>query len=301
MPFQIPPKKIEITQTEITRIETVYHQMITQTVADVETQTTPRLQQPQQPQLVTITKAINPDPETMQQLLQFKKPLKEQEISMTFQKTSKIAKSSSLHMKATGLSGYSYPPAAPYETLSAIMQSMKTESMKPGPEKELRSIYYTKKSEEMEQGKCNCCKCGKKLPATYEPGPTLKKPTTIQPTQHEALCADCKLKKIQKVLKAQDPLKKVPKKHTCDQEICTCTPTTIPTLTPTKGLKKPFPCKMKKEKMDQGCTAKIPKLKRKPKIMDNDDDQDSVQCTCSGIIETREGLKRVHCACGDPD
>lgn len=297
MPFQKPPKKIEITQTEITRIETVYHQMITQTVTDVETQTSPRLQT-QQPQLVTITKAINPDPETMQQLLQLKKPFKEQEMSMTIQKTSKIAKSSSLHMKATSLSAYSYPTttATPYETLSAIMQSMKTESMKPGPEKELRSIYYTKKSEEMEQGKCNCCKCGKKLPAMYESAyPTLKKPTTTQPTQHEALCADCKLKKVQKVLKAQDPLKKVPKKYTCDQEICTCAPTL------TKGLKKPFPCKMKKEKMDQGCTAKIPKMKRKPKMMDNDEDQDSVQCTCSGIIETKEGLKRVHCACGDPD
>lgn len=296
MPFQKPLRKIEITQTEITRIETV--QVVTQTVADVETQTIPRL--PQQPQLVTITKAINPDPEMIQKLLIFKQPLREQEIFMTIQKSSKIEKSSSLRMKTTSLSGYSYPPSsatttttAPYETFSA-MQSLKTESMKPGPEKELRSIYYTKKSEEMEQAKCNCCKCGKKLPEMYEPAyPTLKKPATVQPPQQEALCTDCKLKKIQKVLKAQDPLKKVPKKHTCDQEICTCAPI------PTKTLTKAFPCK--KEKMDQGCTAKIPKLKRKPKKIDNDEDEDSVLCSCSGIIETKEGLKRVHCACGDID
>lgn len=265
--------------------------MITQTVADVETQTIPRLQ-PQQPQVVTVTKAINPDPKTMEQLLTFKKPLKEQEITMTVQKSSKISKTSSLYMKSTGLTEYSYPLA--YETFSSIMQSLKTENAKSSPEKELRSIYYTKKSEETEQGKCNCCKCGKKLPAMYE-SVYPKKPITTQPVQHETLCADCKLKKIQKVLKAQDPLKKVPKKHTCDQEICTCTPTL------TKGLKKPFPCKMKKEKIDQGCTAKISKLKRKPKKMDNDEDQDSVRCTCSGVIETKDGIKKVHCACGDPD
>lgn len=363
-----PRKKIEITQTEITRIETV--QVITQTVADVETQTTPRITRQAQPQLVTITKAIDPDSATMEQLLNYRQPLKERIAAMAITGSSHIHKSTSFHASGTEIgdrppfvqdpdilrsaspgprgprfippgpvgflgspAGPRGPPPAhsairsvppgtqgpvpPHHSLSAVLQTLRAEGarMKSGPERELRSVYYGKMPGELDQGKCNCCQCGKTMstplqgPRTqvrqqptlpiFKVTPTVPAPkktislSTDKTVQHQSFCPECKLRKLQEALRAQDPLKRTTKKPTKDQEVCTCA------IQLGKGL----PCYQKmKKKSDRSCMVKIPKAKTDRSRIMEDDEQDSVRCACSGLIETKPGvMKKVHCSCGDPD
>ncbi|XP_024225441.1 FK506-binding protein 5-like [Bombus impatiens] len=363
-----PRKKIEITQTEITRIETV--QVITQTVVDVETQTTPRITRQAQPQLVTITKAIDPDSATMEQLLNYRQPLKERIAAMEITGSSHIHKSTSFHASGTeigdrppfvqdtdilrsaspgprgprfvppGPVGFVGSPAGPrgpppahtairsvppgtqgpvpsHHSLSAVLQTLRAEGarMKSGPERELRSVYYGKMPGELDQGKCNCCQCGKTMstplqgPRTqvkqqptlpiFKVIPTVPAPkktislSTDKTMQHQSFCPECKLRKLQEVLRAQDPLKRTTKKPTKDQEVCTCA------IQLGKGL----PCYQKtKKKSDRSCMVKIPKAKTDRSRIIEDDEQDSVRCACSGLIETKPGvMKKVHCSCGDPD
>ncbi|XP_060830187.1 FK506-binding protein 5-like [Bombus pascuorum] len=368
-PIPPPPrKKIEITQTEITRIETV--QVITQTVVDVETQTTPRITRQAQPQLVTITKAIDPDSATMEQLLNYRQPLKERIAAMAITGSSHIHKSTSFHASGTeigdrppfvqdpdilrsaspgprgprfvppGPVGFlgspvgprgpppahspirSVPPGTqgpvpPHHSLSTVLQTLRAEGarMKSGPERELRSVYYGKLPGELDQGKCNCCQCGKTMstplqgPITqvrqqptlpiFKVIPTVSAPkktislSTDKTVQHQSFCPECKLRKLQEVLRAQDPLKRTTKKPTKDQEVCTCA----------IQLRKGLPCYQKtKKKSDRSCMVKIPKAKNDRSRRIEDDEQDSVRCACSGLIETKPGvMKKVHCSCGDPD
>ncbi|XP_043602255.1 FK506-binding protein 5-like [Bombus pyrosoma] len=363
-----PRKKIEITQTEITRIETV--QVITQTVVDVETQTTPRITRQAQPQLVTITKAIDPDSATMEQLLNYKQPLKERIAAMAITESSHIHKSTSFHASGTEIgdrppfvqdpdilrsaspgprgprfvppgpvgflgspAGPRGPPPAhsptrsvppgtqgpvpPHHSLSAVLQTLRAEGarMKSDPERELRSVYYGKMPGELDQGKCNCCQCGKTMSTPLQ-GPRTQvrqQPTlpilkviptvpaakktislsTDKTVQHQSFCPECKLRKLQQALRAQDPLKRTTKKPTKDQEVCTCA------IQLGKGL----PCYQKmKKKSDRSCMVKIPKAKTDRSRIIKDDEQDSVRCACSGLIETKPGvMKKVHCSCGDPD
>ncbi|CAL7942045.1 unnamed protein product [Xylocopa violacea] len=296
-----PVKKMKIVQTEITRIETI--QVITQTVTDVETQTTPIVKQPK---LVTVTKAVDPDSETMQRLL-YGQPQREQQASTIFSQSSQVLKTSTLQMTTMDIQPAQHP-------LSSILQSLRTEGiqMKPSAEQELRSIHYGKKPEE--HGVCNCCQCGKAMPASIPPSKTkmddqpismfkilsgspipkkLASPSASPSIQQETcLCPECKIKKLQETLKAHDPLKKAPKKDTRDQEVH---------ASPPKPGKRQPSQKLKK-RSDQGCMARIAKAKadRTPK---RDEDQDSLRCICSGLIETgKPGVtKKVHCACGDPD
>ncbi|XP_043515667.1 titin-like [Frieseomelitta varia] len=329
-PVPPPPtkKKIEITQTEITRIETV--QVVTQTVIDVETQTTPRITRQAQPQLVTITRAIDPDPETVERLLNYERPLKEQFAAMTVTESSHTQKShiSSVHISATETGGPPVNPTVPRSVspgarglippdhpLSAVLQTLRAEK-KQEAERELRSTYYGKKSGELyrDEGKCNCCECGRTMHTPLQTSraqlegqaPVFRivsnlpisgtriSPGTDQPTQHETVCPKCKLEKLQQTLRAQDPLKRTTKKSTRDQEVCTCE----------TEARKALPCreKARRKSVDQICMAKIPKAK--PRRMDDSDEDQSVTvgCACSGLIEVKPGVtKKVHCACGDPD
>ncbi|CAD1471990.1 unnamed protein product, partial [Heterotrigona itama] len=344
-----PTKKIEITQTEITRIETV--QVVTQTVIDVETQTTPRITRQAQPQLVTITRAIDPDPETIERLLNYERPLKEQFAAMTVTESSHTHKShiSSVHISATeigdprgpaverpfviqsptilpgplgplrGVPSGARGPLPPDHPLSAVLQTLRAEKKRERePERELRSIYYGKNSGELDrdEGKCNCCQCGRTMPTPLQTSRTQvegQAPTSVfrivsnvpttgtrvspgidQTTQHEAVYSKCKLRKLQQTLRAQDSLRRATKKSTRDQEVYTCE--TEP--------KKALPCreKVKRKSADQSCMAKIPKAKPR-RVDDSDEDQSAtVGCACSGLIEVKPGvMKKVHCACGDPD
>lgn len=294
---------------------------MTQTVIDVETQTTPRITRQAQPQLVTITRAIDPDPETVERLLNYERPLKEQFAAMTVAESSHTQKShiSSVHVSAIprsvspgslgprrGVPPGARSPIPPDHPLSAVLQTLRAEK-KPEPERELRSIYYGKTFGELDrdEGKCNCCECGRAMPAPLQASRaqveanlpitgTRISPVTDQATQHESVCPKCKLRKLQQTLRAQDPLKRATKKSTTDREVCTCE------TEPRKAL----PCreKARRKSADQSCTARIPKAK--PRGMDDSDGDQSVTvgCACSGLIEVKPGLtKKVHCACGDPD
>ncbi|CAK9817724.1 Myosin light chain kinase, smooth muscle [Anthophora plagiata] len=301
-PRPVPSRKIEITQTEITKIETI--QMITQTVTDVETQTVPRIQGPK---VVTVTRAIDPDSATMGQLLGGRMPFKEQFAGMTVAASSQVF---------TSFQAKSREAESPHSSLQEVLQCLRTHGaqMKADPEQELRSIHYGRKPEEVEQGKCNCCRCGKTMSRSFSaprsqieaqqskflPGKGISwqqsGPRTDQASQPDIMCPECKIRKLQATLKAQDPLKKAPKKPTRDQQVCTCA-----TAPQKPQIIKSSVTTMKKMS-DQGCMARIARAKGDTKPRKRLED-DSMHCVCSGLIETGTPgkFKKVHCACGDPD
>ncbi|KOC68014.1 Myosin light chain kinase, smooth muscle [Habropoda laboriosa] len=260
-PPRVPSKKIEITQTEITRIETI--QVITQTVADVETQTAPRLsRQVPGPKFVTVTRAVDPDSATMNQLLLGKKPLNDKFSSMSVTGSS-CALFTSLQQRPREAESHHCP-------LQEVLQSLRTHGaqMKADTEQEL-----------------------KQYPARFTGGLRMD-----QTGQQDTVCPECKIRKLQATLKAQDPLKKLSKKPTRDQQVSTCA------ATPEKLPISKLPPPTLKKRSDQGCMARIARVKAEAMPKKPFDD-DSLHCACSGLIETKTPgkFKKIHCACGDPD
>ncbi|CAK9818813.1 Myosin light chain kinase, smooth muscle [Anthophora quadrimaculata] len=307
-PRPVPSRKIEITQTEITKIETI--QVITQTVTDVETQTVPRIQGPK---VVTVTRAVDPDSVTMDQLLGGRMPFKEQFAGMTVAASSQVI---------TSFQTRSREAESPHSSLQEVLQCLRTHGaqMKADPEQELRSIHYGRKPEDAEQGKCNCCSCGKTISRSF-PAPRSQieaqqskflpgrgnswqqaGPRTDQASQPDIMCPECKIRKLQATLKAQDPLKKAPKKPTRDQQVCTCEGAPQKPQKPQKPQIIRSSVSAMKKMSDQGCMARIARAKGDTKPRKSLED-DSMHCVCSGMIETGTPgkFKKVHCACGDPD
>ncbi|XP_053981521.1 uro-adherence factor A-like [Hylaeus volcanicus] len=350
-----PIVKMEMTQTEITRMEMSKTRMqtITQTVSDIGTQTWTQTQtqtqslslslsllgermtrRGHQTKIITGTRRVDPEAEIMEVPTRWKKVSKESSMIRN-NSGSQTEKSSFLRILRSLKSSVAY---SKYEH-----------------EQELGSIRYGKRSEEAEaEGVCDCCMCGKMVPSAlpspkspsveYQSSvirflsalPTSNKPEPPgidQAVQHESMCPVCKIKRLQMSLRSQDSSKQqlvvpaIAKKLTRDQQVSVCGHST---RTP--------PRTTFNQKTDQSCMVKISKIKLErtrridlfvetdvagkdarqrmmapPEQVEQEDKEESkeegqleekasIDCLCSESIETESGLvKRVRCACGDPD
>ncbi|XP_054009514.1 titin homolog [Hylaeus anthracinus] len=350
-----PIAKMEMTQTEITRMEMSKTRMqtITQTVSDIGTQTWTQTQtqtqslslslsllgermtrRGHQTKIITGTRRVDPEAEIMEVPTRWKKVSKESSMIRN-NSGSQTEKSSFLRILRSLKSSVAY---SKYEH-----------------EQELGSIRYGKRSEEAEaEGVCDCCMCGKMIPSAlpspkspsveYQSSvirflsalPTSNKPEPAgidQAVQHESMCPVCKIKRLQMSLRSQDSSKQqlvvpaIAKKLTRDQQVSVCGHST---RTP--------PRTTFNQKTDQSCMVNISKIKLErtrridlfvetvvagkdarqrmmvPREQVEQEDKEeskeegqleekaSIDCLCSESIETESGLvKRVRCACGDPD
>ncbi|XP_076300588.1 uncharacterized protein LOC143218905 [Lasioglossum baleicum] len=299
---QVVYQKMEITQTSITQFEAqkTTIQAVTQTVADVgmQAQPPPKLLR-QQPR--------GTDAENLERLTRWKRSQNPAGAAMVGV-TSQTEKSSFLR----------------------ILQTLKTSGVysKLEPEKELRTIHYGKKSDDAE-GRCNCCLCGKtvqdtppgpKTVASTLPGastssvvkllqalPLMSKtgPGVDQGVQHESLCKECNVKGLQRSAKPQGPSTMEPKQvqTTNDQAVSVSKPS-LKELVCSKP-KKPGPPTMTMIKVQKSGRRKPPSektsaLKSQPehKSEERKEDEDLMECICSSM---GTGVKKIRCACGDPD
>lgn len=281
--------------------------MITQTAEDIGTQTPPAptvLRQIQSPKIITTTKTLHADSQMLNKIMHARR-LPEQVTATSMTGSSQTLVTSSFQMR----------------TMEAPLPSTRRPDggPKPGPEQEIRSIYYGKKAGEAKEGICDCCQCGKTVPNTAQATtakvesresaalfkfistlPSLKKPHGLsmdQAAQYDAVCSHCKIKKLEETLKSHEASRKPAKKSTRDQEICACEP----------SLGKSQTSQRMKQRSDQSCMAKIPKATKSERVpkksLDKDTNQQADQCPCTADIETGiPGLvKKVRCACAEFD
>lgn len=123
----------------------------------------------------------------MERLLTYRKPVKEQlAATMSIAESSQAHQSTSYHIRSIDMDRHPHVAASPYvppisrdhgshaypptHVFSSLLRSLKAEGlhMKSDTEKELRSIHYGKKPTEVEEGKCNGCRCGKSMPGPLQ-------------------------------------------------------------------------------------------------------------------------------------
>ncbi|XP_078044195.1 uncharacterized protein LOC144473827 [Augochlora pura] len=290
----------EVTQTEITQIEvnTLTIQAVTQTVTDVGMQTQPPSLL-RQPQSKMGSRDIERD--TVERQTRRKRSIEPSRMTLTA--TSQTEKSSFLR----------------------ILQSLKTTgaSAKADPEKELRSINYGKKTEDTE-ARCNCCLCGKDTLQDQKPVeaptssvmrllqalPLLSKAATSvdQGVQHESFCQQCKIKRLQR--SADGTTMREPKQiqTTRDQEVATARSTLKKSSSRQKRSDDSVMVNIRVEKSPK----RKPMEKRLSEVAEEKPERrsdvrpengcsvvDDEHCVCNtfGVA----GVKKMRCACGDPD
>ncbi|KAG7212423.1 hypothetical protein KM043_012738 [Ampulex compressa] len=271
-PLQPPaksPGKIEITQTETIRTETI--EILTQTITSVSTQTYPaqRIVKRYDPlSFKTVSRSTDPEaPGAKKKPFRKKHTLDESTIT-TSASSSQTDRSSS----PLGTSGKSarkpHPLSALLETL-ALEQASRSE-----PERELRTISYGRRSTEADKLQCNCCSCGKDTSPAPKARHALKSPLipqgalrkiagqrspkkSDQETWLRGLCLECRTRREQRA--ARSPALPKPtragRKIMCDQEVCAC-----PNEAPKPGISQPWR-KSGLARKDESCTAKIPRAK----------------------------------------
>lgn len=201
--------------------------------------------------------------------------------------------------------------------------------VRPDTEREIRTINYGGRSEEMGRVVCNCCLCGR-TPTSPSTGPRLEiqpqidaktatppavaafkrmfiRPKIDHPIPHDRLCPDCKAKIQSRMSRERHHVEKIIKKIPRDQEGCCCT----------SLIDKPcraVPRKRVIEKRDQASLAKIPKRKTNPAEQKRKNDMQSIlenpeeltvqplspSCICYKLEKTGvEPIKKGNCYCAD--
>ncbi|XP_011685077.1 PREDICTED: uncharacterized protein LOC105448271 [Wasmannia auropunctata] len=204
---------------------------------------------------------------------------------------------------------------------------------RPDIEREIRTINYGGKSEEVGRVACNCCLCGRtSTPTPPAPSTGLRlevqpqidaktatppaviafkrmfiRPKIDHPIPHDRLCPDCKIKIQSKMPRERDHLEKIIKKISRDQDSCDCTSLTGKSC-------RTVPRKRVIEKRDQACLAKIPKRKTNPGEHKRKNDLQSIledsekltveplspSCFCFKLEKTGvEPIRKGNCYCAD--
>ncbi|XP_011054371.1 PREDICTED: titin-like [Acromyrmex echinatior] len=194
---------------------------------------------------------------------------------------------------------------------------------RPDTEREIRTINYGGKSDEMGRTTCNCCSCGKtptspstrprlevqpQIDATPPAASTFKRmfirPKIDQPILHDRLCSDCKAKIQSKIPHERQHIEKIIKKICHDQESCRYVSLTSKSCAISQ--------KRIIKKRDQACLAKISKQKINPVEQKRKDNLQSIleekstveplsaSCICFKLEKTgAEPIKKGNCYCGD--
>ncbi|KAG5320312.1 ZAN protein, partial [Acromyrmex heyeri] len=194
--------------------------------------------------------------------------------------------------------------------------------VRPDTEREIRTINYGGKSDEMGRTTCNCCSCGKtptspstrprlevqpQIDATPPAAATFKRmfirPKIDQQILHDRLCSDCKVKIQSKIPHERQHIEKIIKKICHDQESRYVSLTSKSCAISQKRII---------TKRDQACLAKISKQKINPIEQKRKDNLQSIleekstveplsaSCICFKLEKTdAEPIKKGNCYCGD--
>jgi len=198
---------------------------------------------------------------------------------------------------------------------------------RPDTEREIRTINYGGRSEEMGRVTCNCCLCGK-IPTPPSTAPRLEiqpqidtktatppavtafkrmfiRPKIDHPISHDRLCPDCKAKIQSRMPREKHHVEKIIKKISSDQESCCYA---------TDKSCRAVPRKRVIEKRDQACLVKISKRKTNPGEHKRKDDLQSIledsekltveplspSCICFKLEKTGvEPIRKGNCYCAD--
>lgn len=201
--------------------------------------------------------------------------------------------------------------------------------VRPDTEREIRTINYGEKSEEMGRVACNCCLCGR-IPTLPSTGPRLEiqpqidaktatppavvafkrmfiRPKIDHPIPHDRLCPDCKAKIQSRMPRENQHVEKIIKKISRDQEDCGCV-SIIGKSCRAAAQKRAI------EKRDQACLAKMSRRKtnltgqkRKDDVQSILEDSDklsveplSPSCICFKLEKTGVGpIRKGNCYCAD--
>ena len=206
-----------------------------------------------------------------------------------------------------------------------LLRSIKIATVlaRPDTEREIRTINYGGKSDEMGRTACNCCACGKtpipsstrprlevqpQIDATPPAAATFKRmfirPKIDHPILHDRLCNDCKAKIQSKMPQEKHHVEKIIKKISHDQESCRYVSLTSKSC-------RAISQKRIIIKRDQACLAKISKQKINPIEQKRKDNLQSIleekstveplsaSCICFKLEKIGESIKKGNCYCGD--
>ncbi|XP_011865473.1 PREDICTED: titin-like [Vollenhovia emeryi] len=201
--------------------------------------------------------------------------------------------------------------------------------VRPNTEREIRTINYGGRSEEVGRVACNCCLCGR-TPTPPSTGPRLEiqpqidaktatppavaafkrmfiRPKIDHPMPRDRLCPDCKAKIWGRMPRERDYVEKIISKISRDQGSCGC-------ASSIGKSRRAVPHKRAIEKRDQACLAKIPKRKTNPAEQKRKDDMQSIledseklavqplspSCICFKLERTGvEPIRKGNCYCAD--
>ncbi|KAI4485308.1 hypothetical protein M0804_006813 [Polistes exclamans] len=182
--------------------------------------------------------------------------------------------------------------------LSDILRSLKSDINT--EEKEIRSINYNNKINEIY--KCDCCVCGNnnsspKISTTVRSRPKFvntKIPNMDQNMQDEKSSYRTLKSNIKEKLQTCNfcaPNVSKFSKLVCDQEMCTCSASSSKIKVGINSKRK-----YKSEKKDQSCLAKIPKRKIRSKERKKDDEMESITCQgkCVKCEENKIKERKYH-------
>lgn len=327
----------KLVQNEIVQTEIVQTEAIKTEVVQITTQTVSTAEPPRAPPIRIISEYLKPaelkasrteiagdHPEITGRKMLWRKRLKDQSTVMTASNGSQTDKTSHVSHDRVVRDERERARVPTDELLRSI--KIAAGLARPDTEREIRTINYGGRSEEMGRAACNCCLCGR-TPTPPSTGLRLEvqpqidaktatppaaaafkrmfiRPKIDHPIPHDRLCPDCKVKIQGRVPREKYHIEKIIKKISRDQK-------SYASLTD-KSYRAVFQ-KRAIEKRDQACLAKIPKRKTNPVEQKRKDDLQSIledteksiveplspSCICFKLEKTGvEPIKKGNCYCG---
>lgn len=333
--------KAEMMQTKIVRNQNVQTEIVQagsveSEVAQISTQRVPSAEPPHTPSIEIISEYFKPvelkasrteiagdHPEITGRKMLWRKRLKDQSTVTTTSTGSQTDKTSHVSHDRVVRDERERARVPTDELLRSIKIAVGL--VRPDTEREIRTINYGGKSEEVA---CDCCLCGR-TPTLPSTGPRLEiqpqidaktatppavaafkrmfiRPKIDHPIPHDRLCPDCKAK-IQSRMPRDMHHEKIIKKISRDRESCDCASLTGKSC-------RAVPRKRAIEKRDQACLAKISRrkiilaeYKRKDDAQSNLEDSDrstvepfSPSCICFKLEKASAGpIKKGNCYCAE--
>lgn len=330
----------EVVQTEVVQTELVQTEAIETEVVQITTQTVSTAEPLRMPPIRIISEYLKPvelkasrteiagdRPEITGRKMLWRKRLKDQSTVTTTSTGSQTDKTSHVSHDRVVRDERERARVPTDELLRSI--KIAAGLARPDTEREIRTINYGGRSEEMGRAVCNCCLCGRtptppstELRLEVQPQIDAKtatppaaaafkrmfiRPKIDHPIPHDRLCPDCKVKIQGRVSHERYHVEKIIKKISRDQKSYDYAPLTGKSY-------REVPQKRAIEKRDQACLAKIPKRKTNPVEQKRKDDLQSIledtekstieplspSCICFKLEKTGvEPIKKGNCYCAD--
>lgn len=323
----------EVVQTEVVQTEVVQTEAIETEVVQITTQTVSTAEPPRMPPIRIISEYLKPAElkasrtEITGRKMLWRKRLKDQSTVTTASTGSQTDKTSHVSHDRVVRDERERARVPTDELLRSI--KIAAGLARPDTEREIRTINYGGRSEEMGRAVCNCCLCGRtptppstELRLEVQPQIDAKtatppaaaafkrmfiRPKIDHPIPHDRLCPDCKVKIQGRVPHERYHVEKIIKKISRDQKSYDYAPLTGKSYREVSQ-------KRAIEKRDQACLAKIPKRKTNPVEQKRKDDLQSIledtekstieplspSCICFKLEKTGvESIKKGNCYCAD--